>query len=53
MIKPSCDICSKELKEYGAILFSPPKIRFIGEKQSCEKYHICVSCFKKIIKWKI
>ncbi len=53
MIKPTCDLCGKELKRYGAILFSPPKTRFIGEKSTCEKYHICTHCFEKIIKWKI
>jgi len=24
-IKPTCDYCNKEINEFGAILFSPPK----------------------------
>ncbi|KKL23261.1 hypothetical protein LCGC14_2427160 [marine sediment metagenome] len=45
MIKPKCNICKKELKEFGAILLSPPlKIK----KDLVKKYHICKTCYKKI-----
>ena len=45
MIKPICAMCNKELKQFGAILFSPPltnKNRFVV------KYHICINCYKKL-----
>jgi len=44
MIKVSCGNCFKELKEPGALLFSPPD----GEDR-CDKYHLCVPCFEKIM----
>ncbi len=44
-IKPICDKCNKELTKFGAILFSPP-----DQKSNVKKYHICVKCFKEIIK---
>lgn len=43
MIKPICCRCGKELKEFGAILLSPPKDDMV------KKYHICVECFIKIL----
>jgi len=43
-IKPICDSCKKELVDYGALLFSPPK------KNSVKKYHLCKECYRKIIK---
>ncbi len=44
-IKPKCDKCKKELTEFGAILFSPP-----NSKSEVKKYHLCVDCYKTIIK---
>ena len=41
-IKPKCDNCKKELKEFGAILLSPPK------KNVVKKFHLCQTCYKKI-----
>jgi|6_EtaG_2_1085325.scaffolds.fasta_scaffold220113_2 hypothetical protein len=41
-IKPKCNICKKELVEFGAILLSPPK------KDIVRKFHICVVCYEKL-----
>jgi len=38
-IKPLCDRCSKELTEFGALLFSPP------EERTVKKFHICKECY--------
>ena len=43
-IKPICDKCKKELKEFGAILFSPP-----DEDNKVKKFHLCKSCYKRLI----
>lgn len=43
MIKPACDFCGKELQDFGALLFSPPKWRTV------KKYHLCVKCFEHLI----
>jgi hypothetical protein len=43
VLKIKCDMCNKELKELGALLFSPPK------GNDVKKYHICVKCFKRIM----
>ncbi len=43
-IKPICDICKKELKNFGAILLSPP-----DKKNKIKKFHICGKCYKDII----
>jgi len=40
MIKPICDRCGKELKEFGALLFSP-----LDKHDRVMKYHICKECF--------
>jgi len=45
-IKPKCNKCKKELKEFGAILLSPP-----DRKNSVKKFHLCPSCYKNIIKY--
>ena len=45
MIYPICDICGKDLKEFGAICFSPP-----NKKGYCKKYHICILCFNNVEK---
>ena len=42
-IKPNCDKCKSELTDFGAILFSPP------EGYDVKKFHICKSCYEKII----
>ena len=39
-IKPICDICKKELTEFGAILLSPP-----DNDGHVKKYHICNECY--------
>jgi hypothetical protein len=44
-LKPMCDMCAKELKQYGAILLSPP-----DKKSKVIKYHICPDCYKEIVK---
>lgn len=42
-IKPVCDFCKKELRDFGALLFSPP-----DAKSNVKKFHVCNSCYKKI-----
>jgi len=37
MIKPICDKCKKELDQFGAILWSPPMKRFVGDKEVLQK----------------
>jgi len=44
-IKPQCDRCNDELREYGAILLSPP-----SSDSTVEKFHICPDCYKEILK---
>lgn len=51
MIEINCDICAKEMSKKGAVLWSPPKLRFLGEKETCEKYNICLECYSLLIKW--
>lgn len=47
-IKPVCDRCKKELNDFGAILFSPPK------GKNVKKFHICGECYEKIKdEWKL
>jgi hypothetical protein len=43
MIKPICEVegCKTELKEYGAILLSPP-----DDEGRVMKIHICKECYK-------
>ncbi len=43
-IKPVCDKCKKELKDYGAILLSPP-----DAKQKVRKFHLCKKCYKEVL----
>lgn len=40
-IKPLCDRCKKELKEFGGILLSPP-----DKQNKVRKFHLCVECYK-------
>ena len=42
-IRPQCDKCKKELKEFGAILLSPP-----GKKNLVRKFHLCKKCYRQI-----
>ncbi len=42
-IKPKCDKCKEELKDFGAILLSPP-----NKKSDVRKFHICKDCYKGI-----
>lgn len=39
-IKPICTRCNKELKEFGAILISPPNPEGLVIKE-----HICKKCY--------
>jgi len=41
-IKPKCDKCGQELKEFGGILLSPPKGRIV------KKFHLCKNCYREI-----
>lgn len=43
-IKPKCDKCKKELKEFGGILLSPPK------KNVVRKFHLCRKCYREILR---
>lgn len=43
VIKPICDVCEKELEEFGAILLGPP-----DESDKVEKFHLCRECYKEI-----
>jgi hypothetical protein len=43
-IKPICDKCKRELKDFGGILFSPP-----DENNKVEKSHLCRACYEEII----
>jgi hypothetical protein len=42
-IKPTCDKCGKELKEFGGILLSPP-----DNDRKVSKYHLCKDCYEEI-----
>lgn len=44
-IKPFCDKCKKELKEYGGILLSPP-----DENNKVVKHHLCKECYTELTK---
>lgn len=44
-IKPVCSLCKNELKDFGAILLSPP-----DKNDRVVKYHICNDCYKKMSK---
>ena len=53
MIEVNCVICKNELTEKGAILLSPPSIGLSTildiKTDVCAKFHVCVTCYKKII----
>ncbi|MGB8816204.1 MAG: hypothetical protein WCC74_03185 [Minisyncoccia bacterium] len=42
-IKPICNKCKEELKEFGGILLSPP-----NNKDEVKKYHLYKKCFEEI-----
>lgn len=42
-IKPKCDKCKEELKDFGGILLSPP-----DKKNMVEKFHLCKTCYEGI-----
>lgn len=44
-IKPTCDVCKKELKDFGGILLSPPDSR-----SKVKKFHLCKNCYQEIVK---
>ena len=41
---PECDLCLEELKEPGALLFSPPDV-----DSRVLKRHVCVKCYEEMI----
>jgi len=43
MIKPKCDICKKELDNFGGLIFSPPNV-----DGKVDKFHVCKDCFEKL-----
>ena len=44
MLKILCGRCQKELREPGALLFSPPMNKVVLT------FHLCVECFDVILK---
>ncbi len=43
-IQPKCDKCKKELKEFGAILLSPP-----DDNDLVKKFHLCRECYTQVL----
>ena len=46
MLNIECDRCHAELKEPGALVFSPP----MGTGWLVEKYHLCAACWLEVAK---
>jgi len=44
MLEIKCDICGKQLREPGALVFSPPT----DKSWTVEKYHVCAKCWLTI-----
>jgi hypothetical protein len=44
MLEIRCDKCQMELRQPGALAFSPPK----SDTWIVEKYHICSKCWPEI-----
>ncbi len=44
-IKPLCDKCKLELKDFGGILLSPP-----DKRNKVRKFHLCKKCYAEIVK---
>jgi len=42
-IKPKCNMCKKELEDFGGILLSPP-----SKEEMVRKFHLCKKCYEKI-----
>ena len=52
MIKPKCDKCKRELTQYGALAFSPPREQQDGNyERDVEKFHICAKCSRGFLEW--
>lgn len=47
-MKIKCDKCHKELKEMGALIFSPPETSY-GGYPKCDKIHLCVDCYWRLM----
>lgn len=43
-IKPKCSICGDELRDYGALMFSPPNREGITIK-----WHVCKKCWSTFV----
>jgi hypothetical protein len=44
MLELKCNRCGDELKEPGALVFSPPT----GDGWLVEKFHLCVDCWSLV-----
>jgi hypothetical protein len=44
MLELKCDMCGRELRLPGALIFSPPT----SEVWIVEKYHICAECWPAV-----
>ena len=44
-IQPKCDKCKEILKEFGAILLSPP-----DNNDLVRKFHLCRECYTQVLK---
>lgn len=44
-ITPHCDRCKKELRDFGAILLSPP-----DAASKVLKFHVCKPCYEEVIR---
>lgn len=47
MTKPICNKCRKELKEFGALVFSPPA----KSTGMVFKIHLCIDCWCLLSDW--
>ena len=45
MFELRCDRCMRDLREAGALVFSPPK----GNAWMVEKYHVCAECWPELV----
>ena len=45
MLQLKCDRCGRELREPGALVFSPPT----SEAWIVEKYHVCADCWPIVL----
>ena len=48
MIRPLCFKCTKEINDFGGILFSPPSsgttFRY-NNSNIVDKFHLCIDCY--------